>query len=434
MKNTIARLIQLIQNNKTYKKDKNKYSYRYTFSSGVLPFVLPLVLLILVCVLSFTVFAGGLSDRLFLKTKHSENSKSNTNNDYSINNYNNENDNNNINSNNINNIVSNSIGNNHDNNNDNYSSNSSDSNSQEYNYDESSNQINNKNLSASREMLQCRYYNETEFMKSIYDAQSINISNSQSKKQSDVIIQPSTVTNTHIIKGGIVPHHLLAGNMIASFFKTVSAEQPEIIVVIAPNHTGKGVKEVHTGSWSWQTPFGTLEAYESIVSSLVESKIATTNFNLLEEDHSISALVPYIKYYMPDSKIVPILLHGSFGLKDAQKLGQNLQRKLEKENKKGLIIASVDFSHYLPLEQAEQMDEISIKAIENRDMNIIHQFNNDYMDSPPSIITLLSAMDTAGAEHMKVLDHSNSDIIAGSRSSETTSYFTVVFLDKVRLD
>ena len=55
------------------------------------------------------------------------------------------------------------------------------------------------------------------------------------------------------------------------------------------------------------------------------------------------------------------------------------------------------------------------------------------MDSPTSIITLLSAMDTAGAEHMKVLDHSNSDIIAGARSSETTSYFAVVFSDRLRV-
>jgi len=49
------------------------------------------------------------------------------------------------------------------------------------------------------------------------------------------------------------------------------------------------------------------------------------------------------------------------------------------------------------------------------------------MDSPPSIITLLSVMDAAGAEHMEILDHSNSDKITGSISSETTSYFTVIF-------
>ncbi|HOJ09208.1 MAG TPA: AmmeMemoRadiSam system protein B [Clostridiales bacterium] len=272
------------------------------------------------------------------------------------------------------------------------------------------------NLQVNEKRLQCRYYNEKDFKQSVNRVQLDDYGHLAETE----IIESS-------IKGGIVPHHLLASNMIASFFKTISVEQPEVVIIIAPNHKGTGVKAVHTGSWSWQTPFGILEADVDIVNSLVDSKTADMNFDLLEEDHSIAGLVPYIKYYMPDTKIVPIMLHGSFGLQNAQKLGQNLQEKLENENKKSTIIASVDFSHYLPLEEARQMDEISIKAIENRDINIIQHFNNDYMDSPPSIIALLSAMNASGAEHMKMLDHSNSDEIAGARSSETTSYFTVVF-------
>lgn len=273
------------------------------------------------------------------------------------------------------------------------------------------------NLQVSAKRLQCRYYCEKEFNQSVDSAQSVDIN---AKELSDSGCPAE-------IKGGIVPHHLIAGGMIASFFKTISAEQFEVVVVIAPNHKGTGVKTVHTGNWSWQTPFGILEADTDVVNSLIDSKIADINFDLLQDDHSIAGLVPYIKYYMPDSKIVPIMLHGNFGLQEAQKLGQNLHEKLEKEHKKSVIIASVDFSHYLPLEKAEQMDEISIKAIENRDINLIQHFNNDYMDSPPSIIALLSAMDASGAEYMKILGHSNSDRITCARSSETTSYFTVVF-------
>jgi len=307
-------------------------------------------------------------------------------------------------------------------------------------------------LMVNGKMLQCRYYNELDFHQSVDNAESFgnaesinntkssyNAESSGSAESPDNVkasIEPTDigVENSNIdsikIKGGIVPHHLLAGEMIASFFKTISVEQPEVIVMIAPNHKGTGVKAVHTGSWSWQTPFGVLDADEEIIKSLIDSNIADTNFDLLEEEHSIAGLVPYIKYYMPDSKIVPILLHGTYRLKDAQQLGQNLQNKLINENKKGLIIASVDFSHYLTLEKADEMDEVSIKAIKNRDISLIQNFNNDYIDSPPSIITLLSAMDTVGAAHMEILDHSNSDRITGAKSNETTSYFTVIFYDK----
>ncbi|WHH57136.1 AmmeMemoRadiSam system protein B [Petroclostridium sp. X23] len=252
----------------------------------------------------------------------------------------------------------------------------------------------------------CKYYDEKDFLKSVSTAQSIH-------------------TPAGEIKGGIVPHHLLASGLISSFFKTLSVEQPEIIVVIAPNHKGLGVNKVHTGNWDWQTPFGILEADQETISVLADSKTADMNFDLLESDHSIAGLVPYIKYYMPDSKIIPILLHGNYSLKEAQQLGQNLQKKLE--NKKTLILASVDFSHYLPLEEADEMDKVSIQAIENRNLNLIQHLSNDYMDSPASIITLLSAMDIAGVDEMEVLGHSNSDRIADTKSGNTTSYFTIVF-------
>jgi len=317
------------------------------------------------------------------------------------------------------------------------------------------------NFIANEKMLQCKYYNEIDFHQSVDNAKSLgkaeSINNAKSSNNAELPSSPESPDNTEPsgntklvdnvkvsiesadiemensninsrkIKGGIVPHHLLAGEMIASFFKTISVVQPEVIVMVAPNHKGTGVKTVHTGSWSWQTPFGILDADEEIVYSLMDSNIADANFDLLEEDHSIAGLVPYIKYYLPDSKLVPILLHGTYRLKDAQQLGQNLQNKLEKENKKALIIASVDFSHYLPFEKANEIDEISIKAIKSRDINLIQSFNNDYIDSPPSIITLLSAMDTVGDASMEILDHSNSDRIAGTKSNETTSYFNIVF-------
>jgi AmmeMemoRadiSam system protein B len=267
-------------------------------------------------------------------------------------------------------------------------------------------------LAGNEKMLQCKYYDEIEFKQSV-DQKTIEIE----------IFKKETIK----IKGGIVPHHLLAKDMISSFFEIVSVQKPEIIIVIAPNHKGIGVSPIHTGDWSWQTPFGILDAEKTIANSFIDSNIASSNFDLLEEDHSISALVPYIKYYMPDCKIIPILLHGSLGLKDTQQLGKNLQAKLNKEGKSSLIIASVDFSHYLPLEVADEMDKISINAIKERDANTIYQFDNDYMDSPPSIIALLSAMDFVNAYNMHILDHSNSDILSGSKNGETTSYYTVLF-------
>jgi len=245
------------------------------------------------------------------------------------------------------------------------------------------------------------------------------------KKSIDYASQ-SVVSDQHI-RGGIVPHHLLADRMIASFFQTISGEKPEIIIIIGPNHQGIGVKNVHTGPWNWQTPFGILETDKEIVGRLIEAKIADYSFTLLEEDHSISALIPYIKYYFPEAKVVALLVHGVYSLENSRQLGRDIYDLIKDENY--LFLASVDFSHYLPPAVSDRMDEITLRALENRDLTMISRMNNDFLDSPPSIVSLLTVMEEAKIKNMAVLAHTNAASITGIDTSENTSYFTIVFYE-----
>lgn len=267
---------------------------------------------------------------------------------------------------------------------------------------------------SSSELIQCLYFTEKDFKSSLR----LNTGE-----------QLNDTTNTslegHKILGGIVPHHLLAGGLIAGFFHTLSAAQPDVVVILGPNHKRAGTSLLHTGDWAWNTPSGLLEADSEITGQLEDKFHAGTRLELLEKEHSISSLVPYLHHYMPKAKIVPILLHGSFGLENSKRLGKELIRMLE--GKKALVIASVDFSHYLPVDQADQMDKESLEAIQSRDLTKISQMTNDNLDSPPCIISILSAMDAAGSTGLEVLGHDNSSRIAGRQSDNTTSYYTLAF-------
>ncbi|HEY9059493.1 MAG TPA: AmmeMemoRadiSam system protein B [Pseudobacteroides sp.] len=260
-----------------------------------------------------------------------------------------------------------------------------------------------------KDLIRCRYYNEVEFM------QSIRVANKVEAYDGD-------------IAGGIVPHHLLACDLIASFFKKVSKESYECVVVIAPNHKREGAKPVNTAMENWSTPFGILECDYEMTKSLTDLKLADNKPRLLEEEHSISSIVPYIKYYLPDVKIVPILLHGNYGLKNSIELGRNLNSVISQ--KKTLVIASVDFSHYLTPQKADLMDEITLKAIKGWDIEAISKMTNDNMDSPPSIMTFLTIMKGIGTSELVLLGHDNSARIAKTYSDSTTSYFTAVYQRK----
>lgn len=260
--------------------------------------------------------------------------------------------------------------------------------------------------------LSCRYYDKARFEISLKEGL-INQDIKNRDKLSDKI------------QGGIVPHHLLADRMIADFFYVVSKANPEIVFVIGPNHKGEGVQPIHTASWDWNTPYGVLESDEEIVKELQKTPKVSEDFELMEREHSISCLVPYIKYFMPQVKIVPLLLTSTDSIGGNVELGKTLVKMAG--NKRCLFIASVDFSHYLSPEESDKKDEITKKILLERNIQGIRSMDNDYLDSPASIITLLSAMETLGASHQQILEHNNSARISGKNSDSTTSYFTWIY-------
>ena len=91
-----------------------------------------------------------------------------------------------------------------------------------------------------------------------------------------------------------------------------------------------------------------------------------------------------------------------------------------------IIIASVDFSHYLPENIAADKDKESFEAIKNFDYEKIHRFGNDNLDSPLSIIVLLHALKRVNASELKLIKNLNSEYFTKSNSKETTSYFTIL--------
>jgi len=97
------------------------------------------------------------------------------------------------------------------------------------------------------------------------------------------------------------------------------------------------------------------------------------------------------------------------------------------DSEKTLFIASVDFSHYLDLENADRMDLISMDAIENRNIDKIMSFTNDNLDSPVSIAAILQLMNKLNADNTCLLNHSNTELITKTKMKETTSYLTYLF-------
>jgi len=284
------------------------------------------------------------------------------------------------------------------------------------------------NSPSSSPILNVRYFDRHNFMASVASVSETNDSEGgrAAVEKAQTGYSGLGETQSRVI-GGIVPHHLLAGNMIAEFFHRVSQSSPETLVVLGPNHRRIGTSGILTSKLGWGTAFGLLDADKGLADKLINDFNALQNADVMEEEHSVSSLVPYIKYYMPDVKIVPVLLHGNYTKEDSVKLGEKLS-EFASENTGVVIVASVDFSHYLDAETAKKKDRKTLEAIKSYDIDSIHKMGNDYLDSPPSIIALLTAMDRLCSSGPEILGHSNSSDITGKGAGYTTSYYTILFL------
>ncbi len=231
-------------------------------------------------------------------------------------------------------------------------------------------------------------------------------------------------SSTFDIKGGIIPHHLLASKLIADFFQRLQSQKPDTVILIGPNHPDLGEFEVVTSKYQWKTPFGAVIPNTKVIDSLIDKNIAHINEDVIVREHSVAGIMPYIKYYLPETKVVPIIL--KYGI-DEQEINRLTYELTNSHDQHMVIIASVDFSHYLSSAEADKKDETTLPIMKQFDYRKLLMLNNEYLDSPPSIVAVLMSMQKLNAENFELLDHTNASKLTNIDFTETTSYFSIAF-------
>ncbi len=228
------------------------------------------------------------------------------------------------------------------------------------------------------------------------------------------------------IVSGVLPHHLTAGKMIAGVIAKIAVQKPRVLIIVGPNHENAGAKVI-TGYYDWQTPEGIVQAEPEIVRALLASNMVSCDETVLAGEHSIGSIVPFIRHYLPETRIVPLILHHGVSIEQVDALLEVLKPYLEKDV---VLLASVDFSHYLSRRQAYDRDEVTLQAMREWDYNKLFHLDSGYLDSPASLALGFRVAQKNGSSDFQVVEHSNSGDILKNDLIETTSYFTLLFVEQ----
>ena len=251
-----------------------------------------------------------------------------------------------------------------------------------------------------------------------------------------LLILPITPTLASIDKlnivSGVVPHHLLAEEIIEDFFSYISSqENVETIILLSPDHFQSGVLNNENAfiTLDWES-LSEKENFSNIkIDSLLGKKLAGENKIILNSadiiyDHGITNLIPYIKKYFPESKFLPILIPVDITKEQIEHLVKTIDKAASAQT---IIIGSVDFSHYLPPQAADFHDAKSIRVLLNFEED---NFDNIEVDCWQALYAarLFAKLRHKTASH--IIAHRNSVDFLKLYSEITTSYFSVVFGEK----
>ncbi|MCI4349564.1 MAG: AmmeMemoRadiSam system protein B [Thermoplasmata archaeon] len=173
------------------------------------------------------------------------------------------------------------------------------------------------------------------------------------------------------IRAAVVPHagFQYSGAIAARAFYALSEERsPSTVLLLGVDHHGNG----GPGALSdrpWATPLGIVPVDHELVRALARAPI-TIDEHAQASEHSLEVELPFLQYVEPAPRIAALQVR--FGPYEQLRQIADIVRSAIR-GRDVLLIASTDFSHYVPAETARRLDGLAIERIRARDAEALYQ-------------------------------------------------------------
>jgi len=199
------------------------------------------------------------------------------------------------------------------------------------------------------------------------------------------------------------------------------AQVPSRAVILCPNHTGRGSYRAVTTAARWNLPIGSVEVDRPLAAEIRSTASLDADDRAHAAEHAIEVLLPLLRHVRPDVSIVPICL-GPLSMRDCFEIGSALGRvllTLANDESRPLLIASTDFSHYLPAEEAERLDALAIDRIRALDpqglFEVVRTMGISMCGVVPTTVVLKAAIDM-GAVQCHLVRYTHSGAVTNDRA------------------
>lgn len=221
----------------------------------------------------------------------------------------------------------------------------------------------------------------------------------------------------YVYSGGV------AGQVFAAF------EVPARVIVLGPNHTGRGARIAVAPETSWRTPLGGVEIDRELADRLLAAAPeAELDAAAHGREHSIEVMLPFLVARRRDVRVLPICL-AHLELEACRRLGAAIAEVVRAAGEPVGVVASSDMSHYEPDAVTRERDRLAIDAALALDPGRLYRTVHDHHISMCGVVPATVALTAAvalGASTAELVAYATSGDVNHDRSA-VVGYAGLVF-------
>ncbi|AFS81989.1 MEMO1 family protein [Candidatus Nitrosopumilus sediminis] len=228
-------------------------------------------------------------------------------------------------------------------------------------------------------------------------------------------------TSNDKIYGIICPHagYVYSGPTACHSYKAISSQNPELAIIIGPNHFGVGKDAATMIDSQWQTPLGMVSIDSESAKQVAEiSEFIEIDEYSHSQDHSLEVQIPMLQEMLSNEfQILPIILRAQ-DMKTAMDVGNAVYEIAKRKN--AIIVASSDFTHYEENSFAHQQDKALIEPILEMNVERFYQVLYERRVTACGYGAMASAMIACkkmGATKGELLSYATSGDVSGDTES-----------------
>lgn len=230
------------------------------------------------------------------------------------------------------------------------------------------------------------------------------------EKELKEFLSETSKIKTQKIHGLVVPHagYSFSGSIAGKAFSLLKNSEKtfEKAIILAPSHykAFKGIASIE----KIETPLGKVE-------------IEKNDYEKIDYEHAIDNQIPFLQYIFNNKiEILPLVI-GNLNLEESEKFARELIKEIDN---KTILIVSTDLSHFLPYEEAVEIDKHTIEIIKNLDLSSWKEID------ACGIFPILILMQLCKIKHWQpeLIEYKNSgDIIPKIGKDKVVGYASFVF-------